>query len=79
MPSEVDNEFYPVRRLKGEKCPDVKLKKLKELLIDRKIPANMRSQIPVIADEKGVLGVYGIGANLDRVSPSGITIRFEKR
>lgn len=54
-------------------------KKLKELMIDRKIPANMRSQIPVIADEKGILGVYGIGANLDRVSQSGITIRFEKR
>ena len=54
-------------------------KKLKELMIDRKIPANMRSQIPVIADKKGILGVYGIGANLDRVSPSGITIRFEKR
>lgn len=54
-------------------------KKLKELFIDRKIPAALRSQIPVIVDEKGVLGVYGFGAHLDRVSGEGIEIRFIKR
>lgn len=54
-------------------------KKLKELLIDRKIPAHLRDRIPVIADELGVLGVYGIGANLDRISQEGIVIRFVKR
>ena len=54
-------------------------KKLKELFIDRKIPAAMRPQIPVIADDRGVVGVYGIGANLDAVSKSGVQIRFEKR
>ena len=32
-----------------------------------------------IADELGVLGVYGIGANLDRISQEGIVIRFIKR
>ena len=42
-------------------------KTLKKLFIDRKIPASRRPQIPVIADEKGVLAVYGIGVNLDRV------------
>ena len=42
-------------------------KSLKKLFIDRKIPASRRYCIPVIADEKGVLGVYGIGANLDRI------------
>ena len=42
-------------------------KSLKKLFIDRKIPASQRPHIPVIADEKGVLAVYGIGANLDRV------------
>ena len=54
-------------------------KSLKKLLIDRKIPANQRGLIPVLADSKGVLGVYGIGANLHRQSGSGpaMTIRFE--
>lgn len=51
-------------------------KKLKKLFIDRKIPAHIRSLIPVIADEKGVLGVYGIGANLDRLG-NGTMIQFE--
>lgn len=52
-------------------------KSLKKLFIDRKIPAMRRGCIPVIADEKGVLGVYGIGGNLDR-SGLGIEIRFER-
>ncbi len=54
-------------------------KTLKKLFIDRKIPAHRRLQIPVIADDEGVLGVYGIGPNLDRVSNSadGVTIFFE--
>ena len=51
-------------------------KSLKKLYIDRKIPASRRHQIPVIADERGVAGVYGFGANLDRLSP-GVEIRFE--
>ena len=42
-------------------------KSLKKLFIDRKIPASQRPHIPVIADEKGVLAVYSIGVNLDRV------------
>lgn len=53
-------------------------KKLKELFIDLKIPAGDRDRIPVIADDLGVLGVYGIGANLDRVSETGIEICFEQ-
>ena len=52
-------------------------KELKKIYIDRKIPASSRSQIPVIVDDKGVLGVYGIGVNLDRVSAEGIKICFE--
>lgn len=54
-------------------------KSLKKLFIDRKIPASRRSQIPVIADEKGVLGVYGFGLNLDRTPQNGegIQILFE--
>lgn len=51
-------------------------KELKKLLIDRKIPAARRDRIPVIADERGILGVCGIGANLDRVGTK-VLIRFE--
>lgn len=55
-------------------------KSLKKLFIDRKIPALTRMRIPVIADDRGVLWVYGIGPNLDRLSEdeTGIHIRFEK-
>ena len=42
-------------------------KTLKKLFIDRKIPANQRSAIPVLADEQGILGVYSIGPNQDRI------------
>ena len=41
-------------------------KLLKKLLIDRKIPAAMRLQLPVFADETGVLGIYSIGVNEKR-------------
>ena len=41
-------------------------KRLKKLFADRKIPAHQRLRIPVLADEKGVLAVHGIGVNLDR-------------
>lgn len=52
-------------------------RELKKLFIDRKIPAPERLSIPVIADDAGVLGVYGIGANLDRTG-GDVLIRFEK-
>ena len=55
-------------------------KSLKKLYIDRKIPAGLRNAVPVVADEDGVLGVYGFGANLDRIAsqPGAVEIRFEK-
>ena len=43
-------------------------KELKKLFIDRKIPASKRLQIPVIADDLGVVGVFGVGVNLDRLT-----------
>jgi len=46
---------------------------LKKLFIDRKIPAARRGLVPVIADEAGVLGVYGIGVNLSRRALPGQT------
>ena len=52
-------------------------KSLKKIFIDRKIPTLQRLTIPVLADEAGVLGVYGIGADRDRLG-SGVMIRFTK-
>lgn len=55
-------------------------KSLKKLFIDRKIPAARRSQIPVVCDENGILGIYSIGANWNRTGgkTNPVTIRFEK-
>lgn len=51
-------------------------KTIKKLLIDRKIPASERMRIPVLADDAGVLGIRGIGANMDRLE-AGYCFRFE--
>lgn len=53
-------------------------KSLKRIFSDKKIPASERCMVPVLSDDKGVLGVYGIGANLDRVVSNGCLIIFEK-
>lgn len=55
-------------------------KSLKKLFIDKKIPVSCRERIPVLADDRGVLGVYGIGVNRERFSndPAAITITFEQ-
>ena len=55
-------------------------KSLKKLFIDKKIPATARNSIPVIADDAGVLGVAGIGANVNRLSadPNAVRITIEK-
>ena len=55
-------------------------KSLKKLFIDRKIPARQRLSIPVIADDLGILGVYGIGADHTRKADSlpAMQIRFEQ-
>ena len=54
-------------------------KSLKKLFIDRKIPASRRAQIPVVCDDVGILGVYGIGVNLDRAAEAlpAMQIRFD--
>lgn len=53
---------------------------LKKLFINRKIPAHQRSQIPVLADEQGVVGVWNIGANVDRLATQlpAMQIRLEQ-
>ena len=52
-------------------------KSLKKLFIDRKIPADQRNLIPVVADQQGVLAVVGIGYNLDRVVTDGPGVKIE--
>jgi tRNA(Ile)-lysidine synthase len=76
--AKIQGEFYLRSRLPGDtiRLPSG-TKSLKKLFIDRKIPALRRPLIPVVADEKGVVGVYGIGAGLDRLD-GGVMIRFTK-
>ncbi len=54
-------------------------KRLKELFVDQKIPARERLHIPVLADDAGVLGVYGIGVDSDRAADRlpAVQIRIE--
>lgn len=54
-------------------------KSVKKLFIDRKIPAAERLRVPVIADDGGVLGVFGVGVNLDRAAQvlPAVQIRFD--
>lgn len=56
-------------------------KTLKKLFIEKKIPAMRRDSVPVIADDRGVLAVLGIGPNLDRLADGlpATEIRFEKK
>ena len=56
-------------------------KSLKKLYIDRKIPAHQRSTVPVLADERGILGVCGIGPDVDRMAKDlpAVLVRFEKK
>ena len=53
---------------------------LKKLFVDRKIPAAMRNLVPVIADAEGIVGVGGIGANVDRLAEElpAMQIRLEE-
>ena len=55
-------------------------KTLKKLFIDKKIPASERNQVPVLADESGILAVYGIGPHQDRISQDlpAVQITIEK-
>ena len=52
-------------------------KTLKKLFIDRKIPAADRDHIPVITDERGVLAVYGIGADKNRAAKKLPAVRIK--
>lgn len=67
--------------LRGRKAGDtIELpggtKTLKKLFIDKKIPADRRGRIPVIADSKGVVGVVGIGPSRDRLEAPNVCIQI---
>jgi tRNA(Ile)-lysidine synthase len=52
-------------------------KSLKKMYIDRKIPADLRPFLPVVADDLGVLAVGEIGINADRTTgASAVCISF---
>jgi len=56
-------------------------KTLKKLFIEKKIPARKRALVPIICDDEGVLGVYGLGVGDRAVPCSGdniIQIDFEE-
>lgn len=55
-------------------------KLLKKRMIDCKIPAARRGRIPVLCDDAGILGVWGFGADLDRIAKElpAVTVRFVK-
>jgi len=50
---------------------------LKKLFIDRKIPAARRDAIPILCDAAGILGIPGIGVNLDRAAGELPAVRIE--
>lgn len=52
-------------------------KSIKKLFIDRKIPADRRALVAVVADEQGVLAVEGFGYNLDRLTKDGRGLKIE--
>jgi hypothetical protein len=51
------------------------------LFIDRKIPASQREHYPVLEDDLGILGVYGIGPNQTRLADKlpAVEIRFTEK
>jgi tRNA(Ile)-lysidine synthetase-like protein len=64
-------------RMSGDELTTVGgTKSLKKRFIDRKIPQFERLAVPVIADEAGVLAVYGFGVDENRKT-GGEYVRME--
>lgn len=51
-------------------------KLLKKLFIDRKVPASERGLVPVLADDRGVLAVYNMGVNQNRIPTELPALQF---
>ncbi len=49
-------------------------KTVKKLFIDAKIPKRQRNNVPIIADENGLLAVYGFGIDRKKAAESGDTV-----
>lgn len=81
----IDFDTLVVRsRKQGDKiafCKKSGHKTIKKLFIDRKIPRNKREVIPIIADKNGIICIYSIGCNVDRIQERGeiLEIKFEER
>ena len=52
-------------------------KSLKKRFIDQKIPAQLRDLLPVLADDRGILAVASLGADLDRRADSLPAVRIQ--
>ncbi len=51
-------------------------KRLKKLFVDAKIPAARRSLVPVLEDDGGILGVYGLGVQETRKASELPAVQF---
>ena len=72
--SRCEGDFIKLKGQSGTKT-------LKKLFIEKRIPTRKRNLVPVISDDEGVLGIYGIGTG-DRAIPksgdSATVIIFEE-
>ena len=75
------HKFRVRSRLPGDKlCLPGGAKQLKALMIDRKLPAQMRAAIPVLTLDGGPIAVFGIGADPSFVASENeeaLVIRYE--
>ena len=84
--------FVPYDKIQGDlvirgrksgdeiKLPGRKTKTLKRLFIDEKLPRDERCEIPVIADDEKVFGVFGFGPDCRIVgSDCGYLIKINKK
>ena len=58
------------------RLPGQREKTLKKLLIEKKIPRYLRDSLPVVADERGVLAVAGLGENTDHPLWGKVRVAF---
>lgn len=66
------------RLLHDRLCGSGGTKSLKKLMIDRKIPRSHRAILPVFADDDGILAVYRLGADQNRIGmEAAVTITVE--
>lgn len=85
VPLEEDGAFYlardafsgsvvlrPRQHEDSIRLPGRSHRTLKKLLIDEKVPRRLREQIPVLADDAGVLALAGFGPDRSRLAQPGM-------